>query len=239
VLTEGYRSIAQALREKRPITPAAEWLIDNFHIVEEQIREIIDDLPPGYYRELPKLAEDHLAGYPAFLAWPGRLSPIPTVVLTRNGCGRFVRAYQKSHPLLIGEVWALAISLRIVLVENLRRMTERIVLSKLARQEADALADRLLGVKGEGPMDISIEDPFKGEALPRAFAVQLVQRLRDKEGRAAPALQWLDQRLSAQGTTAEDIVRLEHQEQAAMNTTGPQRHHQHASFNGHGLGAVL
>jgi len=58
---------------------------------------------------------------------------------------RFVRAYQRVQPLTIGELWAVAITLRIVLVENLRRAADRIVSSRLARQEADAVADRLLG----------------------------------------------------------------------------------------------
>ena len=71
VLLESYRAIAQAIREERAITPAAEWLVDNYHIVDEQLREIRDDLPPGFYRELPKLAEGHLQGYPRVygLAW--------------------------------------------------------------------------------------------------------------------------------------------------------------------------
>jgi cyclic beta-1,2-glucan synthetase len=52
-------------------TPAAEWLVDNYHLVEEQIREVRDDLPPGYYRQLPKLAGGPFAGYPRVLgiAW--------------------------------------------------------------------------------------------------------------------------------------------------------------------------
>jgi cyclic beta-1,2-glucan synthetase len=71
VLVDAYHSIARAMRKDRPITAAAEWLLDNFHVVEEQIREITDDLPPSYYRELPKLAEGHLQGYPRVfgLAW--------------------------------------------------------------------------------------------------------------------------------------------------------------------------
>ena len=71
VLLESYRAIAQAIREERAITPAAEWLVDNYHIVDEQLREIRDDLPPGFYRELPKLADGHLQGYPRVygLAW--------------------------------------------------------------------------------------------------------------------------------------------------------------------------
>jgi len=57
VLLESYRAIAQAIREESAITPAAEWLVDNYHIVDEQLREIQDDLPTGYYQELPKLAD--------------------------------------------------------------------------------------------------------------------------------------------------------------------------------------
>ena len=64
VLLQSYRAIAGAVGEGRPITPAAEWLLDNYHLVEEQIREIRDDLPPGFYRQLPKLASGPFAGYP-------------------------------------------------------------------------------------------------------------------------------------------------------------------------------
>src|SRR5580658_6811940 len=71
LLLEYYRAIARAVQHERTITPAAEWLVDNFYIVEEQLREIRDDLPAGYYRELPKLASGHLEGFPRVLgvAW--------------------------------------------------------------------------------------------------------------------------------------------------------------------------
>jgi len=71
VLREAYRAIAKAIREDRAITPAAEWLVDNFHIVDEQLREIRDDLPAGFYWQLPKLTEGPLAGYPRVygIAW--------------------------------------------------------------------------------------------------------------------------------------------------------------------------
>ncbi|MEO8162940.1 MAG: hypothetical protein ABI590_04085, partial [Ilumatobacteraceae bacterium] len=59
VLLESYRVLALAIKDERSITPAAEWLVDNFPIVDEQLREIRDDLPRDYYRKLPKLAEGH------------------------------------------------------------------------------------------------------------------------------------------------------------------------------------
>src|SRR5688572_11885613 len=66
-----YRTIAETIREERAIPPAAEWLVDNFHIVDDQIRQIRVDLPAGFYRELPKLAEGPLQGYPRIfgIAW--------------------------------------------------------------------------------------------------------------------------------------------------------------------------
>lgn len=152
VLLESYRAIARAIQEKHEITPAAEWLVDNFHIVDEQLREIRDDLPPGFYRQLPKLASGHLQDYPRVfgVAWAfvahtdSRFDP--------DLLRRFVTAYQRVQPLTIGELWAVAITLRVVLVENLRRLADRIVHSRAARQEADRLADSLLGTGGQPPV---------------------------------------------------------------------------------------
>ena len=151
VLLESYRVLARAIKDERSITPAAEWLVDNFPIVDEQLREIRDDLPPDYYRGLPKLAEGHLAGYPRVLglAWAyiahtdSRFDP--------ESLRRMVRAYQEVEPLTIGELWAVAISLRILLVDNLRRIAEQIVRSRAARQKADELADGLLGLGTDSP----------------------------------------------------------------------------------------
>lgn len=220
VLNEAHRNITQTIREERSITPAAEWLVDNFYIVEEQILEIIDDLPPEFYRELPKLSAGFLKGNPRVYGVAWAFVAHTDSRLDLDWLRRFVRAYQRTDPLTIGEVWAVAISLRIVLVENLRRLVERLTFSKSGQLKADILADFLLGLKGQNPADPEKAlRPFENIPLEKSFAVQLILRLRDQGERVAPVLQWLDNRLAAQGTNAENLVRLEHQEQTAMNTT--------------------
>jgi cyclic beta-1,2-glucan synthetase len=219
VLLAAYRTIAAAADEGRSITPAAEWLLDNYHLVEEQIREIRADLPPGFYRQLPRLADGPFAGFPRVfgLAWAviahsdSRFDP--------GSLRLFVNAYQRVQPLCIGELWAVAITLRIVLVENLRRAAARIVSSRAARQEADTIADRLLGVNGYTPEPDALlrRDPAGG--LEPAFVVQLVLRLRDQDPETTPARGWLDERLSVLGTTADELVHAEHQRQGASNVT--------------------
>jgi cyclic beta-1,2-glucan synthetase len=220
VLLAAYRDIAAATGEGRAISPAAEWLLDNYHIVEEQIREIREDLPPGFYRLLPKLGDGPLRGYPRVfgVAW-AFVSHTDSRFDPETLC-RFVRAYQRVQPLTIGELWAVAITLRIVLVENLRRAAARIVSSRAARQEADALADRLLGVNGHAaePDALPGSDADRASFSP-AFTVQLLQRLRDQDPRVTPALHWLEERLVAQGTSSDEAVRDEHQRQGASNVT--------------------
>src|SRR5580692_6990935 len=220
VLLAAYRAIGAAVGEGRAITPSAEWLLDNYHLVEEQIREIRADLPPGFYRQLPKLADGPFVGYPRVfgLAWAyiahsdSRFDP--------DSLRSFVRAYQRVQPLTIGELWAVAITLRVVLVENLRRAAARIVASRAARQDADAVADRLLGMNGctAEPYALVSRDATSA-SLPPAFAVQLVLRLRDQDPTITPARRWLDERLTSQGTTADEIVHEEHQRQGTSNVT--------------------
>jgi len=220
VLRHAYGTIGDTVRDGQLTTPAAEWLLDNYHLVEEQIREVRDDLPPGYYRQLPKLAQGPFAGYPRVfgLAWafvahtdsrfdPGMLC-------------RYVRAYQQVQPLTIGELWAVAITLRIVLVENLRRAAGRIVSNRAARQEADRLADRLLGVNGQAAEPVgSVLRRYEHARLPEVFAVQLLQRLRDQDPKVTPALNWLEERLTAQGVTVDELVYNEHQRLGATSVT--------------------
>jgi len=161
-LLEAHRAIAKAIAQGGAITPAAEWLIDNYHVVEAQIRQIEDDLPPGYYRQLPKLAEGPLAGYPRVLGLAWAFVAHTDSRFDAHLLTRFVRAYQRVQPLTIGELWAIAITLRIVLVENLRRAAEQIASRRAIRQEADKLADKLLGLRifddDDGVMNRSVAD---------------------------------------------------------------------------------
>ncbi len=220
VLRGAYRSIVKAIEEEHAITPAAERLIDNYHLVEKQIREIRADLPPGYYRQLPKLAGGPFTGYPRVfgLAW--------AFIAHTDSCFdsamlvRYVRAYQEVHPLTIGELWAVSVTLRIVLIENLRRLAQQIIQGRADRQQADGLADRLLGVHGRASeLSPATFAGYERGTISEAFAVQLVHRLRDQDSRIAPALNWLDKRLAAQETTADIVVRDVHRRQGASNVT--------------------
>jgi cyclic beta-1,2-glucan synthetase len=221
-LVAAYITLAEAIKRERAISPAAEWLVDNFHIVEDQLREIREDLPVGYYRELPKLLNGELAGYPRVYALALAFVAHTDSNLDAETLRRFIRTYQQQRALTIGELWAVAISLRLALVENLRRLASRIVAARAAREEADALADELLELASRQPERLTALLAVRlgdGEELDRAFVVQLSQRLRDQDPAVAPVFDWLEGRLQKRGQTTEQIVHLEHRRQAAAQFT--------------------
>ncbi len=220
VLVAAYRDIAQAVDEGEAITPAAEWLIDNFHVIEKQIREIRVDLPVGYYRQLPKLAGGPFANYPRVFGLTWALVAHTDSLFDPEVVRRYLDAYQRVQPLTIGELWAVAITQRIVLVENLRRIAQRVVDSRAGRHAADLTANRLLGAAGHAtePAE-AVLPPCGQETFPDSYLVQLVHRLRDQDPRIAPALTWLDDQLASQSTTADAVVRDEHQRQVSGSVT--------------------
>jgi cyclic beta-1,2-glucan synthetase len=221
-LEAAYKALVEALREGRAISPAAEWLVDNYHIVEEQLREIRQDLPRGYYHELPKLSDGELAGFPRIYAVALELIAHTDSHLDTNTLQRFIAAYQTVAPLSIGELWAVAITLRLALVENLRRLAVAIARGRAAREKADKLADKLLELASLQPasiMSLLNERLGKREELPQTFVVQLVQRLREQHPSVMPVMDWIEKQLAREGTSVEQIIHAEHQRQAAAQVT--------------------
>ena len=220
VLLESYRAIAASVENGYTITPAAEWILDNYHIVEEQIFEVRGDLPPGYYRQLPKLTAGPFAGLPRVfgIAW-AYIAHTDSRFDADLLC-EFVGAYQRVQPLTIGELWAVPITLRIILVENLRRAAGRIVRSDKVRHEANEFADRILGLGSSPPEPIGQVLANYPTPYVRTFIVQLAHRLRDPTPAVAPAVQWLEQQVAtSEGASVDTAVQAEYRVQAEMNVT--------------------
>src|SRR5690606_22245766 len=111
-------------------------------------------------------------------------------------------------------LWAVAITLRIVLVENLRRLADQITAGRKVRAEADALADLLVASGGETALA-----RISAEPLNELFAAQLAKRLRDHDPSTTPAHGWLEARLARQDTSIETVVLHAQQRQGASNVT--------------------
>ena len=137
-----YRDTNAAQGRGEPITPSAQWLLDNNYLVEETIYQIKRDLPRRFYRELPtiEIAPGQFVPRALAIAWVYVAHSDSTV--SAQMFKAIVEGYQSVEPLQIGELWALPSLLRFVLVENLRRLAVRVKRSRDMRQIANDVADR-------------------------------------------------------------------------------------------------
>ncbi len=204
-LAAAYRALADDVHRGVVVPPAAEWLLDNFHLVESEARAVRHDLPVRYYRRLPKLAAREFAGKARVHAMALELIRHGDGRLDAERLARFVVAFQTVAPLTIGELWAWPSMLKLALLENLRLLTDGILAGRAARREADAALARLENGAAAGPLP----DP-----LPSAFVAQLRQRMREYDPRVSPLAAAVEEALAGQGTTPEDAVRTENQRQA-------------------------
>ena len=214
ILKSALKAIAQAETTQRAITPAAEWMLDNFHVVEEQIADIHHHLPEHYYRELPKLAGGPLHGYPRVYGISWAYVAHTDSRFSADAFAGFVSAYQRTEPLTMGELWALPITLRVVLVENLTRFAKKIVNAQRGRQLANDYATSLNSVDRNEPLSAV---PLPEMSIRRAFVVQLIQLLRDHHPHTAPTSEPLTRWLAEQHLSLDELVQQEHSTQSAAN----------------------
>ncbi|HKN18173.1 MAG TPA: hypothetical protein VJW95_00140, partial [Dissulfurispiraceae bacterium] len=218
LLTETRSLLIEAITTGRRITPAGEWMLDNFYLIEEQIRMARRHLPKGYSRELPRLLEGLSAGLPrvydialeTISHSDGRIDP--------QSLSRFVAAYQTISVLKLGELWAIPIMLRLALIENLRRVGARMAADRLDRNQADYWADRITDIAGKDPKSLIlvIADMARSDPpLKSAFVAEFARRLQGQGPALAMPLTWIEQRLSECSMTIDQLVQSENQQQAA------------------------
>jgi cellobiose phosphorylase len=210
--------LQETVREKKTITPAGEWLLDNFYLIEEQVRTGKRYLPKGYSKGLPKLRGGTLAGYP-------RVYEIAIEIISHSdghvdieSLSSFIASYQKVSQLTIGELWAIPIMLRLALLENLRRVAARIAVDRIDAALANHWAGMIIEVVETDPKDLVIVMADMARSKPpmvSAFVAEFARRLQWKGLDLTLPLTWMEQHLSGTGHNINSMVLAENQQQAA------------------------
>lgn len=188
--------------------PAAEWLLDNFHIVQEHLLEVRASLPGGYYRELPELRSGPLTGYPRVYEMAISLISHSEARIDLHNVDTYVEAFQSVAVLSLGELWAMPAMLRLGLIESVRRMTLRTVQRLDEIDLADAWADRIRVASGYGGNDLRAalrEFADAEHSLTPHFVSRFLQTVRQTEG-ASASLEWLEHWMREVGVSPENAV---------------------------------
>jgi cyclic beta-1,2-glucan synthetase len=218
VLLVTYKVISEASRQSRRLTPEAEWLLDNFHLIEEQIRTARQHLPKAYSRQLPRLATGLAAGFPRVYDIALELISHADGLVDSERLNAFTRSYQTVAHLELGELWAVPIMLRLALIENVRRVAARMASGRRDRDVAERWAHRMLEMAEHQPgnLVLVLADMVRAKpALTTPFVAEFAQHLQGRSPSLILPLTWLEQRLAEQGQSVESVVQQESRNQAA------------------------
>ena len=177
-LREAHHYIGVQASTGYDISPAAEWLLDNFHTIEAQLREIHDGLPRSFFRALPMLLDQPLAGLPRIYGVAWAFVAHTDGAFDEELLAQFLTSYQEVRELKLSEVWALPTTLRVVLIENLRRLAERVATNKAAREVANLCFDRIEDYDGDALDELLGLMTQRG--VGPVFLAQMAQRLQDR-----------------------------------------------------------
>ena len=214
-ITSVYKSLNADSKNSSAFSPAAEWLLDNFYIVEEQVKIIRRDLINHKKNSLGMLKTGYLKGFPRVYAVALELVAHLDGKLEDNTMGIFLKAYQSQNALTMSELWILPLMLETALIENIRMICEKIIDSYVERQKVEWLMaggpeDDIKNILDEIGIMRSVNSPF----------VEHLVKLIRKEGLdQGQILSILDKKLEEFDTKVEKIVQEEHQEQAARQLT--------------------
>ncbi|HVE88707.1 MAG TPA: cyclic beta 1-2 glucan synthetase, partial [Burkholderiaceae bacterium] len=217
-LVEVCNLLTESLSVQQRITPAGEWLIDNFHLIEEQIATAKRHLPRGYSRELPRLAGGPSAGLPRVYDIALETISHGDGLVDAQRLSRFVAAYQTVTALKLGELWAIPIMLRLALIENLRRVGVRMAAARADRDLANVWADQMMEMAESDPKSLILVIADMARSSPplgSAFVAELTRRLQGQSPALALALTWIEQQLAESHLTIDQLVQLEAQLQAS------------------------
>lgn len=213
-----FNRATQAVDRSQRVTPAAEWLLDNFYLIEEQIQMARRHLPRGYSRELPRLLGGASDGLPRVYDIGLELISHVDAQIDAGPIHAFIAAYQTVAPITLGELWAVPIMLRLGLIENLQRVTRRLIIAQTDSDLAESWVNLLQETAAQHPSQlvVVVADMAKSDLpVSSSFVAEFCQRL----SRQSPVLNlargWLEQRLVEQGLSIELLVHQESQNQAA------------------------
>ncbi len=138
-IQSAYQIAADWSQEEGARSPVVDWLLDNYSVITEKIREIRLHLPKRFFHELPKLVSGH-----------ARVQVIADELLLHTDSAideqlilEFANGVQVHSELTIGEVWALPTLLKVGLIERLFLLCQEMVRDYEAFKATDEFLRRI------------------------------------------------------------------------------------------------
>ncbi|MBI6873201.1 GH36-type glycosyl hydrolase domain-containing protein [Clostridium aciditolerans] len=220
MILKDYDYIDKEVRQNNEVIQAAEWLLDNLYLIQKEYKDIKNNMPESYYKDLPIMNKGVMKGYPRIYYIAVEMVSHTDGRVDEDTIETFITEYQKNTILASGELWALPIMIRIALIQNISKITERIAFAQRERKKGDEIADRLINAVNNETVTQEIDKLLEQKIRFTSHSTErLLKTLRDNGIENSNIYEWIDNQLESQETNSEKIINIEHQRQMAYQAS--------------------
>lgn len=215
VITDTYNLLNEHIRLKIPIHPAGEWLLDNYYVIDETVKNIEKTLTLKKYRNFLGIANGTNYGFARIYVLANEIVSYTDNRVDGNVLTDLLRSYQEKKKLNMEEIWNVGVFLQISLIENIRQICERIVSSQLQKYRVENIIERLIENKSKEELKFGKLNEYKAKVkeygeMKYPFIEYMSFKLRQFGKKGYPFLNVLEEQVNKMGIEISEVVKKEH-----------------------------
>jgi len=212
VILRTYELLNEHLRLGIKVHSAGEWLLDNFYVIEETVKNIEKSLTMKKYTKLPGIANNKYRGFARIYVLASEIIAFSDESINEEKIIQAINSYQTRKILSMEEIWNIGIFMEIAIIQKISDICEKIYYSQIQKYKVENIYERLIEIKPneERIFKKKVKDKSKIDTLNYSFIEYMVYKLRRIGKKGNPYIEVLEKQINKLGTTADDIVKKEH-----------------------------
>ena len=129
------------------IHPAGEWILDNFYIIEETVRQIEKEMTLKKYTNFIGIQNGKYMGFARIYVLAAEIVAYTDNKIDGENLKKYLQAYQTKKTLNMEEIWNIGIFLQISIIQNIAEICEKIYSSQIQKYRVKNIIERLVEKK--------------------------------------------------------------------------------------------
>lgn len=215
VITEVYKLLNEHIKLNIPIHPAGEWLLDNYYIIEETVKNIEKEMTLTKYTNFLGIANSINHGFARIYVLAAEIVSYTDGKITADTLVELLSSYQKKKKLSMEEIWNISIFLQIALIENIRIICEKIYSVQIQKYKVENIIERLVENKDKDKLKFGKLNKYKAKVkeygeMKYPFIEYMSYKLRQFGKIGYPFLNVLEEQVNKMGVDISDVIEKEH-----------------------------
>ena len=210
-----YQLLNEHIKLDISIHPAGEWILDNFYIIEESVKQIKKEMSIKKYINFTGIQNGKYKGFARIYVLATEIVAYTDNKISSENLENYLQAYQTKKTLNMEEIWNIGIFLQIAIINNIAEICEKIYSSQMQKYKVKSIIERL--VENKEKSDLKYNQVAGGrlknvklKSMRYPFIEYMSYSLKKYGKRAYGYLNILEEEVEKIGITVTEAIQKEH-----------------------------